>query len=276
MRCRRSGASSGAISSTVSCRRSSCSICGPHRGTPTIERRSAVSISARARRTPGVACPASPHTTACARSSKTSAATHAGPRSPCPDTTPCVGDDARVSTELTGHLLISNAALFDPNFRRTVVLMGHHDEEGPVGVVVNGPLDVTADEAVPPLAPLVADAESLFEGGPVQPDGAVVVAEFTDPAVAGVVAFGSVGFLPDEVDEADRGAIVRARVFAGYSGWGPGQLEAELAEDAWLATPATAADVFTAEPERLWEGVIGRLGPTYAMLRSMPSDPLLN
>jgi len=181
-----------------------------------------------------------------------------------------------VSTELTGHLLISNASLFDPNFRRTVVLIGHHDEEGAVGVVLNRPLDVTVDEAVPPLAPLVADEESLFEGGPVQPDGAVVVAEFTDPAVAGVVAFGSVGFLPDEVDEADRGAIVRARVFAGYSGWGPGQLEAELAEDAWLATPATAADVFTAEPERLWEGVIGRLGPTYAMLRSMPSDPLLN
>jgi putative transcriptional regulator len=180
-----------------------------------------------------------------------------------------------VSTELTGHLLISNASLFDPNFRRTVVLIGHHDDEGAVGVVLNRPLDVTVDEAVPPLAELV-DGDALFEGGPVQPDGAVVLAEFTDPALAGVVAFGSVGFLPDEVDDADRGAIVRARIFAGYSGWGPGQLEAELAEDAWLLTPATTADVFTAEPERLWEGVIARLGPAYAMLRSMPSDPSLN
>jgi len=181
-----------------------------------------------------------------------------------------------VSTELTGHLLISNASLFDPNFRRTVVLIGHHDDEGAVGVVLNRPLDVTVDEAVPPLAELVDDDEALFEGGPVQPDGAVVLAEFADLALAGVVAFGSVGFLPDEVDEADRGAIVRARIFAGYSGWGPGQLEAELAEDAWLLTPATTADVFTAEPERLWEGVIARLGPAYAMLRSMPSDPSLN
>ena len=181
-----------------------------------------------------------------------------------------------MSTELTGHLLISNASLFDPNFRRTVVLIGHHDDEGAVGVVLNRPLDVTVDEAVPPLAELVEGDEALFEGGPVQPDGAVVLAEFTDPALAGVVAFGSVGFLPDEVDDADRGAIVRARIFAGYSGWGPGQLEAELAEDAWLLTPATTADVFTAEPERLWEGVIARLGPAYAMLRSMPSDPSLN
>jgi len=181
-----------------------------------------------------------------------------------------------VSTELTGHLLISNASLFDPNFRRTVVLIGHHDDEGAVGVVLNRPLDVTVDEAVPPLAELVDDDEALFEGGPVQPDGAVVLAEFTDPGLAGVVAFGSVGFLPDEVDDADRGAIVQARIFAGYSGWGPGQLEAELAEDAWLLTPATTADVFTAEPERLWEGVISRLGPAYAMLRSMPSDPSLN
>jgi putative transcriptional regulator len=183
---------------------------------------------------------------------------------------------AGVSTELTGHLLISNASLFDPNFRRTVVLIGHHDDEGAVGVVLNRPLDVTVDEAVPPLAELVADDEALFEGGPVQPDGAVVLAEFTDPAQAGVVAFGSVGFLPDQADDADRSAIVRARIFAGYSGWGPGQLEAELAEDAWLLTPATAADVFTEDPDGLWDGVVARLGSAYSMLRSMPADPSLN
>jgi len=128
-----------------------------------------------------------------------------------------------VSTELTGHLLVSNASLFDPNFRRTVVLIGHHDDEGAVGVVLNRPLDVTVDEAVPPLAELVAADEALFEGGPVQPDGAVVLAEFSDPTLAGVVAFGSVGFLPDEVDDADRSAIVRARIFAGYSGSGCGR-----------------------------------------------------
>jgi putative transcriptional regulator len=181
-----------------------------------------------------------------------------------------------VSTELTGHLLLSNASLFDPNFRRTVVLIGHHDEDGAVGVVLNRPLGVRVEEAVPPLSDLVDAQEEVFEGGPVQPQAAVVVAEFLDPSVASVVAFGSVGFLPDEVDGDDRSSIVRARIFAGYSGWGPGQLEAELEEDAWLLTPATENDVFTPEPERLWEDVVARLGPAYAMLRSMPSDPSLN
>ena len=177
---------------------------------------------------------------------------------------------------LTGHLLLSNATLFDPNFRRTVVLIGHHDEEGAVGVVLNRPLGVPVDDAVPPLAELVTPGEELFEGGPVQPDAAVVIAEFSDPTQAGLVAFGTVGFLPEEADIDARDAIVRARVFAGYSGWGPGQLEDELGEDAWLLTPATEGDVFTDEPDRLWERVVARLGPAYAMLRTMPADPELN
>jgi putative transcriptional regulator len=181
-----------------------------------------------------------------------------------------------VIRNLTGHLLLSNATLFDPNFRRTVVLIGHHDEEGAVGVVLNRPLDVTVDEAVPPLADLVQRGDVVYQGGPVQPEAAVVVADFEDPAKAGVVALGTIGFLPEEADPDDLGAIRRARVFAGYSGWGPGQLEEELDEDAWLVTPALPEDVFDDEPEGLWERVIARLGPTYAMMRTMPFDPSAN
>jgi len=177
---------------------------------------------------------------------------------------------------LTGHLLLSNASLFDPNFRRTVVLVGHHDDDGAVGVVLNRPLGVSVDEAVPPLAELVSPGDELFEGGPVQPEAAVVIAEFSDPAQAGLVAFGAVGFLPEEADLDARDGIVRARVFAGYSGWGAGQLENEIGEDAWLLTPATESDVFTDEPDRLWERVVARLGPSYAVLRTMPADPELN
>ncbi len=143
---------------------------------------------------------------------------------------------------LTGHLLLSNASLFDPNFRRTVVLIGHHDEEGAV----------------------------------VQPEAAVVVADFEDPSEAGVVAFDSIGFLAEKADLVDRGTIRRARVFAGYSGWGPGQLEAELDEEAWIVTPAMREDVFHDEPERLWDAVLSRLGPGYAILRTMPFDPSAN
>jgi putative transcriptional regulator len=177
---------------------------------------------------------------------------------------------------LTGHLLLSNASLFDPNFRRTVVLIGHHDEEGAVGVVLNRPFEVTVGEAVPPLVELVGDGEPLFQGGPVQPDAAVVVADFEDPSKAGVIAFGSIGFLAEEADHEALGVIRRARVFAGYSGWGPGQLEGELEEDAWLVTPARAEDVFHDLPERLWDDVVRRLGPTYAALRTLPFDPSAN
>lgn len=177
---------------------------------------------------------------------------------------------------LTGRLLLSSSALFDPNFRRTVVLIGHHDEEGAVGVVLNRPLEVTVDEAVPPLAELVNPGELVFEGGPVQPRAAVVVAEFEDPSDAGVIAFGSVGFLPESSDPAEVSGLRRARVFAGYSGWGPGQLEGEMAEDAWVVAPATAEDVFHEEPERLWEDVLARLGPRFALMRTMPLDPSAN
>jgi putative transcriptional regulator len=177
---------------------------------------------------------------------------------------------------LGGKLLISNASLFDPNFRRTVVLIGHHDDEGAVGVILNRPTELAVDEAVPALAELVAPGDLLFEGGPVQPEAAVVVAEFTDPSEAQIVAFGAVGFLPEEAAPEDLQHIARARVFAGYAGWGAGQLEGELEEEAWLVVPAEAGDVFHEEPERLWDDVLRRLGPAFAVMRTMPADPSLN
>lgn len=177
---------------------------------------------------------------------------------------------------LGGKLLISNASLFDPNFRRTVILIGHHDDGGAVGVILNRPLEVTVDEAVPPLGVLVSPGDALFEGGPVQPEAAVVVAEFEDPSKAQVIAVGAVGFLPEEADLDEIGTIVRARVFAGYAGWGAGQLEVELAQEAWLVAPAEPDDVFLEEPERLWERALARLGPGFALMRTMPEDPSLN
>jgi len=177
---------------------------------------------------------------------------------------------------LGGKLLISNASLFDPNFRRTVVLIGHHDEEGAVGVILNRPTELSVDEAVPALADLVMPGDLLFEGGPVQPEAAVVLAEFTDPSEAGVVAFGSIGFLPEEAAPEGLESVTRARVFAGYAGWGAGQLEGELDEDAWIVVPAEPGDVFHEEPERLWEDVLRRLGPAFALMRTMPADPSLN
>jgi len=177
---------------------------------------------------------------------------------------------------LGGHLLLSNASLFDPNFRRTVVLIGHHDDEGAVGVVLNRPFEVRVGDAVPPLAGLVPEDELLFQGGPVQPEAAVVVADFADPTKAGVIAFGTIGFLAEETDASDAGVLLRARVYAGYSGWGPGQLESELEEEAWLVTPARSEDVFADDPDRLWGQVLERMGRGYELMRTMPFDPSSN
>jgi putative transcriptional regulator len=114
----------------------------------------------------------------------------------------------------------------------------------------------------------------VFEGGPVQRDAAVVVAEFEDPEIAEVIAFDRIGFLPDGIGGTE--GVIRARVFVGYSGWGSGQLEGELDEGAWLLADAVPDDVFTSDPDHLWEKVVRRMGRGYELLRTMPLDPSLN
>lgn len=179
-------------------------------------------------------------------------------------------------TSLRGHLLIAEASLWDPNFRRSVVLVGHHDEDGAVGVILNDAAEVAVADAIPQLGSLVPPGEPLFIGGPVAPQAAVVVADFEDPTVAQIIALDTIGFLPPETGpEVERG-IRRARVFAGHAGWGPGQLEAEMAESSWIVEPARPDDVFTPDPSRLWADVLKRKGSRYDLLRSMPLDPTMN
>jgi putative transcriptional regulator len=179
-------------------------------------------------------------------------------------------------TNLQGQLLISAGGLFDSNFRQTVVLIGAHDERGAAGVILNRPLDVTVHHAIPALAPLVPAGEPLHEGGPVETDQAVVLVEAVDDALLDVPVFGSVGFVTGDVPLDVGSAIHRARVFLGHSGWGPGQLEAELAADAWIVEPALAEDVFTAEPRTLWRRLLQRKGPPWNAAARIPFDPRVN
>jgi putative transcriptional regulator len=116
----------------------------------------------------------------------------------------------------------------------------------------------------------------LFIGGPVSSQSAVVVADFEHPEQAEVVAFDSIGFLPEETDADALGGLRRARVFAGYAGWGAGQLEAELDEGSWITEPARSTDVFTEDPYALWGDVLRRKGPEYRLMSTMPFDPDLN
>jgi putative transcriptional regulator len=177
---------------------------------------------------------------------------------------------------LKGHLLIAGPGLVDPNFHRTVVLVGEHSEEGALGVILNRASDATVDEAVPELTAVVDGLEIVHFGGPVQPSAIVVIADFVEPDRAGSLVVDSVGFLPSEADPDDLGELRKARVFAGYAGWGPGQLDGELEEGSWIVEPALPDDVFTVEPEGLWSRVLRRKGGPFGVLALMPPDPSLN
>jgi putative transcriptional regulator len=173
---------------------------------------------------------------------------------------------------LQGQLLISSPLLHDPNFRRTVVLMTHHDDEGAMGLVLSRPSEIRVAEAVPELADLPGD-ELVYVGGPVQPEAVVVLVEHESVPETPIV--GNVAFMQADadVDELD---TVRARVFAGYSGWGPGQLEGELEESSWIVVPAKPDDAFAPDPDELWRTVLHRKGGKFALIATMPYDPKLN
>jgi putative transcriptional regulator len=177
---------------------------------------------------------------------------------------------------LKGKLLISGGGLFDPNFRHTVVLIGEHDHQGAVGVVLNRPMSVTVEEAVAPLAEVVEPGETLFEGGPVEPQQPVLLAEVARPDLLDVLVFGAVGFLTGDVAPDVRTELLRARIFAGHAGWAPGQLEAELDTGSWIIDPAREDDVFTDAPGSLWRRVLERKGPRYRTMSRMPFDPSTN
>ena len=145
-----------------------------------------------------------------------------------------------------------------------------------MGLVLNRPTELFVRDAVPVLAELVAPCDLVFEGGPVQPEAVVALAEFDDPAASAAIAFGRIGFLRADGDLATVGTVERhVRVFCGYAGWGTGQLEAELAQEAWILAAALPTDLFPGEPD-LWRAVLRRQGGQVALVALMPDDPSRN
>jgi putative transcriptional regulator len=171
---------------------------------------------------------------------------------------------------LRAHLLVAAPSLFD-YFRRTVVLVIEHTDDGAMGVVLNRTSDTRVSEAVPVLAEQAGEDELVHLGGPVAPDAVVALAEFEDPDDAGTPVVGSLGVLdPDRPDAGLR----RLRVYAGYAGWSPGQLEDEVEQGAWIVESADPSDPF--RDGDLWSEALQRKGGAYALLATMPADPSLN
>jgi putative transcriptional regulator len=177
---------------------------------------------------------------------------------------------------LRGQLLIASPSLLDPNFRRTVVLVTEHGDDGAAGLVLNRPSPATVTELVPQLEVLADDDEQVWFGGPVQQDAVLVLGEFLDPAEAAIPLFGALGFPAlDEPDDVVT-ATTRRRVFAGYAGWGAGQLESELERDDWFLEPVAPDDPFTESPDELWSDVLRRKGGIYELVSRIPEDPSVN
>lgn len=176
-----------------------------------------------------------------------------------------------------GRLLVAAPALVDPNFRRAVVLMLEHSADGALGLVLNRPTPLVSREALPAhLAEFMPGEERIHQGGPVQPEAVILLADFEDVADAATVAFGTVGIVDPEVEGVRTGGVRAIRAFGGYAGWAGGQLEQEVAEETWLDAEPEVGDVFTVDPDALWGRVIARKGGSWRLIARMPDDPSLN
>ena len=182
-----------------------------------------------------------------------------------------------MSDSLRGKLLVAGPALLDPNFHRTVVLICEHDAQGAMGLVLNRPSPIPAEQAVPELDDALEAGDTLWVGGPVQSTSVVVLAEFASRDAPALRVRGDVGLVLPEADlETVHTAVRRARAFLGYSGWGEGQLEGELEGDDWIVADFEPEDGFTEDADGLWARVLERKGGQYKLLSTMPPDPSVN
>ncbi len=179
----------------------------------------------------------------------------------------------------TGKLLVATPRITEQVFRRSVVLMLHHDAAGAHGLVLNKPLGVDVDAVLPGWSAHLSNPAVMFQGGPVGLDTAFGLAWATgETSGAGVErVFGTIGVVdldapPERVSPRTAGL----RVFVGYAGWGAGQLEHELAEDSWYVVEPKPWDAFTGDPHELWRDVLRRQRGHLAWVATFPDDPEQN
>lgn len=184
-----------------------------------------------------------------------------------------------MSAVTPGDVLISHVVLRDGVFDFTVVLILDSDESGTLGVVLNRVAEVALASVLPDWVVAVSEPKVLFDGGPVSPNGAICLASVAgDEEPPGWRRlFGRVGLLHlDTPVELVVGAFDALRIFAGYAGWAPGQLQVELARDAWFVAKARHSDIFGAEQEELWRRVLRRQVPEIAVYSTWTEEPDTN
>jgi putative transcriptional regulator len=199
-------------------------------------------------------------------------------------------DDASGPQDLNGQFLIAETDLQDPNFFRTVILIVHHNEEGAFGLVVNRQSDVTAGEVIEGVEETALEDVPVFVGGPVQQNYVFALHDgiperyrsehteeiggriFFEPSFRHVIDF----VRSEDYQTVEPDSRSRIRVFAGYSGWGPGQLESELESDSWFVHPATADVIFDSEPTEGWKEALSKKGGFYRIVAETGFKPSMN
>ena len=172
-----------------------------------------------------------------------------------------------------GSLLVARPEIDDPHFRRAVVYLVDHSDEGAFGVILNRPTSIELSDHLEFPVPVPTDPAVFFEGGPVDDNA--------------VVALGSEGLAPPQLLDIDallRGDVAsppQVRFFAGYSGWSAGQLESEMISGSWFVVSVRRSighddDVFGGEPTNLWRAVLRRQPPPLAALAMYPDDLMTN
>ena len=191
-----------------------------------------------------------------------------------------------MSESLRGHFLIAAKHLKDSSFFKAVVLMIEHNDDGAMGVVINHPMDVSVSTALSKHFEIAKSGQCVLAGGPVEENALLILHNSPDydqehdAIVPGVF----VGTSPDvfervvEATTQDVGSEddFQFRIYAGYSGWGAGQLEHELSRGDWFTIPASADFVFGREPYDVWEDVLRCLHERNRMFSDQPSNPEWN
>ena len=180
-----------------------------------------------------------------------------------------------------GSLLIASATLVDPNFARCVLLVLESNEDGSLGVILNQPAEVAVGEVLTQWRDVVNPPGVFFRGGPVELNAALALGLLRDAVddapsgwrqVSGRLGMVDLDASPDDF----LGRLSGLRIYAGYAGWGAGQLDDEIAEGSWHVVPARPSDLFSEAPDRLWREILRRQPPPLSMLTTLPADASLN
>ena len=174
---------------------------------------------------------------------------------------------------LAGQFLVATPTITTPPFARTVVLLLEQDDSGAIGLVLNSPTDLVAEEHISGIGEIVSLPSNVFLGGPVSTETAISLGrgtgvEFVRPSALPGIGIVDIEQVPDDLED--------LRIFAGYSGWDPYQLESEIDEGAWWVLFPDLDEIFTAEVEGMWERTVARGPGTLPLYATYPQDPSNN